>query len=342
MTVPTAVLPRTDFLRAPVLAAARAEQFKEWHHYVVHRPGWRLIVNFSLTSEIRPGHAPRLVPRVIVIAHAERWTGVVERFDCEPIIAADLGTLTVGANRMTVSPDGYRVVIDMPEHGIHGDLHLTPTSRPFVVNNQPVGDGRLSWLFVPRLAADGWFRIDGREQRLSGAVAYHDHNWGRFRWGDDFGWEWASVLPATPDDPWSFVFMRMTDRHRLRSLSQALYVWHHNEPAAMFRGAAVTARSTGLLGRPPDCTLPPAMRLVLGGDATDVPAAMEITATRSDDVVRAELRTESYARLAQPSEVHLDRSVVLAECSGTASVSGRINGDNIDFSGVGVLEILRG
>ena len=24
---------------------------------------------------------------------------------------------------------------------------------------------------------------------------YHDHNWGRFRWGDDFGWIWGSVLP---------------------------------------------------------------------------------------------------------------------------------------------------
>ncbi len=144
-------------------------------------------------------------------------------------------------------PTGYRVLVDLPERDLRGELHLTPASRPFVVNNQPVGEGRLSWLFVPRLQAHGWFHIDGRDHRLDGEVAYHDHNWGRFRWGDDFGWEWGSVLPASSEDPWSFVFMRMTDRRRLRALSQALYVWRHDEPAAMFRDAAVQVA----LGRPP-------------------------------------------------------------------------------------------
>ena len=35
----TAVLAGSDFLRAPVLAAARPEGFKEWHHFVVHGRG---------------------------------------------------------------------------------------------------------------------------------------------------------------------------------------------------------------------------------------------------------------------------------------------------------------
>ena len=58
----------------------------------------------------------------------------------------------------------------------------------------------------------------------------------------------------------------MTDRRRLRCLSQALYVWHHDEPAAIFRHAAVQTRSHGLLGRAADCTLPPPMRLLLDGE----------------------------------------------------------------------------
>lgn len=342
MTGTTTRLGRSDFVRAPIMATARPDGYKEWYHFVVHRPGWRLLVNLSLTDEALGGH--RLTPRVIVIVQDERWTGTVERFSAAELdISADLGTLTVGHNRMTVGRDGYHLVIDLPERDIRGMLRLTPRGRRFVmVTNQPAGLGRMSWLFVPRLSVDGWFRIGGREHRLVAAPAYHDHNWGRFRWGDDFGWEWGSVLPIGPEQPWSLVFMRMTDRRRLRTLSQALYVWRHGKAAVMFRDASVRVRASGLLGRAPDCTLPPPMRLVLGGIASDVPASLEITAARSGDSVRAEFRPESFARLAHPSEVRLDRSVVLCETAGPVRALGVIGGEDFAVEGVGVFELCHG
>jgi hypothetical protein len=337
----SAVLARSDFLRAPVLATARPEGYKEWHHFVIHGAGRRILINFSLTNETSRMGQPRLAPRVIVIAHDERWAGAIERFDDSELdVSADLGDLTIARNQLTVRPDGYRVVIDLPEQDIRGELHFTSVSRPFVVNNQPVGDGRMCWLFVPRLRADGWLRIGGQEHGLESEVAYHDHNWGRFWWGDDFGWTRGTILPRESKDPWSLVFLRMTDRRRLRCLSQALYVWHHDEPAAIFRHAAVQTRSCGLLGRAADCTLPAPMRLLLDGEIPDVPERVEITATRVSDAVHAEFRPQSYARLARPSEVCLDRSTVLCETSGTARVSGSINGESIDFVGAGVFEFL--
>jgi len=339
----SALLARSDFLRAPLLATARPTGFKEWHHFVVHGRGVRLLINFSLTNEVLGGNEVRLAPRVIVIAHDENWTGAVERFDESALnVSADLGELTIGGNRMTVLPDGYRMVIDLPDKGIRGELHFTSASRPFVVRNEPVGDGRISWLFVPRLRADGWLRISGLEHRMDNDLAYHDHNWGRFWWGDDFGWTWATILPTGPGDPWSMVFVQLTDRSRLRCLSRSLYVWHHDEPAATFRHAAVHMRSAGLLSRAADCTLPPPMRLLLDGEVPGVPERIDITATRAGDRVHAEFRSHSYARLVQPSEVSLDRSTVLCETSGTARVSGSINGEDVDFVGTGVFEFLHG
>ena len=61
-------------LRTPVLANARPEGFKEWYHFVVHRPGGRILVNFSLTHEGSGAGSPGLTPRVIVIAHDQCWT----------------------------------------------------------------------------------------------------------------------------------------------------------------------------------------------------------------------------------------------------------------------------
>lgn len=339
----TAVLAGSDFLRAPALAATHPGGFKEWHHFVIHGPGRHILINFSLTDETTPTGQHRLVPRVIVIAHDGRWTGAVERFTESALeVSADLGDLTVGSNRMTVSPDGYRVLVDLPEHGIRGDVTFTPVSRPFVVNNQPVGHGRMNWLFVPRLRAGGWLHIGDRAHRMTDELAYHDHNWGRFRWGDDFGWTWGTVLPGNIDDPWSMVFLQMTDRRRLHYLSQALYVWHHDEPAAIFRHAALTTECVGTLPRGPDCTLPPPMRVVLDGTTPAVPHRFRISAARVDDEVHAEFRAVSYARLAQPSELGLTRSTVLCETNGTVAVTGTIGGRELDFVGAGVFEFLYG
>lgn len=338
------VLPRSDFLRAPVLATARPEDFKEWHHFIVQHPGLHLLVNVSLTSESPTGRPNRLVPRVVVLGHDGRWRGALERFDPAALdISADLGTLTVGGNRLAVGHEGYRIEIDLPERGIAAQLDLTAGGRPTVVavNNKPLGAGRLNWIYVPRLRADGWVRMDGRTNRLSGAVAYHDHNWGRFRWGDDFGWTWGSVLPTSPESPWSFVFMRMTDRRRLRCLAQALYVWHQDEQVAAFRDAALQVRTSGLLGRAADCTLPQAMRLLLA-EASDVPATLTVTAAQADRQVQLVFRPESYARLAQPSEMSLDRSVVLAETAGSARITGSIDGMDLDVAGPGTVELLYG
>jgi hypothetical protein len=245
---------------------------------------------------------------------------------------------------MRIDPDGFHVVLDLPGRGIHGELLFTPGPRSSLgrVNNQPVGTGRISWLFMPRLTATGRLRIGDVEHRLERATAYHDHNWGHFRWGDDFGWEWGSILPTDPADPWSVVFTRKTDRGRLRCLSQALYVWHHDELAALFRDSAVRMESSGLLGRRPDCTLPAPMRLVLGGEASDVPATLTITAASADGALEVVFGAQSHARVAQPSELRPDRAVVLSEISGTARVRGSVAGRDLDAPATGVVEVLHG
>ncbi len=338
------VLPRSDFLRAPLLATARPEGFKEWHHVIVQHNELRLLVNINLTGEARIGRPSLLVPRVVVVAHDGRWRGALERFDPAALdVSADLGTVAVGANRLEVRPDGYRVEIELPRRGIAARLDLTTTGPPAVVpvNNKPLGAGRLSWLYVPRLRADGCVAIGSTTYRLDDAAAYHDHNWGRFRWGDDFGWTWGSVLPTSSGDPWSFVFLRMTDRRRLRTLAQALYVWHQDEQVAAFRDAAVRITTAGLLGRPAELTLPPPMRLLLG-EASDVPAILTVAGERPGHRVRLDFRPESAVRIGQPSEMCLDRTVVLTESAGRATVTGTVDGTPLDVAGPGIVELLHG
>lgn len=331
----TATLSRSDFVRAPLLAGADPSDYKEWQHFIVHGPECHVLINFSLSGDFSS--------RVIVLVFDRRWTGAVERFDASSTrVSPDLGELAIGSNRMSITPDRYEVSIDLPRRGIHGRLTFTPTSRPFVVNNQAVGDGRMSWLFVPRLGAVGRLHIDGSDIAFDDALAYHDHNWGRFRWGGDFGWTWGTIVPKDRDNPWSMVVLQMTDRRRLRFTSQAVYLWYRDEPAAMLLRSAVTTRVHGTLPRSADCTLPTPMGLVVDGRAPGVPEHLEISAARRGDTVRAEFRPTSYARLAHPSDVRLDACTVLCEAGGTARVTGTLGGRQIEVDGTAVFEFLHG
>ena len=73
----TAVLARSDFLRTPILAAAQPDGFKEWHHFVIHGHGVRILINFSLNNEVVGANEARLAPRVIVIASGAPATTLV-------------------------------------------------------------------------------------------------------------------------------------------------------------------------------------------------------------------------------------------------------------------------
>src|SRR5262249_38503804 len=155
---------------------------------------------------------------------------------------------------------------------------------------------------------------------LRGAPAYHDHNWGSFRWGDDFGWEWGSVLPRRAQDPWTVVCMRMTDRRRRRATRQALYAWHGAEPVGVWRDGAMTFEHQGFLRRPPALTLPGVMRIVKSGAASDVPNRVTI-AGRGEDELEMRFEPEEYVRIVVPDEVDPLGVVVLNEVSGRITAS---------------------
>jgi hypothetical protein len=84
------------------------------------------------------------------------------------------------------------------------------------------------------------------------------------------------------------------------------------------------------------------MRLLLDGEIPGVPERIDIDAKRAGDTVHAEFQSRSYARLAQPSEVRLDRPTVLCETDGAVRASGTIMGEAFNFVGTGVFEFLYG
>jgi hypothetical protein len=330
------VLHDSDFFRGSRRAFGEDQPHKEWHHFVVHDGHFRLIVNFSLIER-----ADDTAHRVIALVRHNEWIGTVESFDArECVTRSGRVAARYGSCEFALVEGAYELTVRLPTIGMHAQLRLVPVSTPFVVNNQPLAPGaRLSWLFVPRLIALGHVWIGDRRVSLRGAPAYHDHNWGRFRWGDDFGWEWGSVLPRDLSDPWTIVCMRMTDRHRRRATRQALYAWYEHEPVALWRDFAMTVEHEGFLRSAPSLTLPSIMRMLRPGSASDVPELITIEG-RGRDELEMRLEPEEYIRIVVPDEVDPMGVVVLNEISGRIAARGRVGGRQLDLEATGVFELL--
>jgi hypothetical protein len=208
------------------------------------------------------------------------------------------------------------------------------------VPNVPLEDGPpLQWLLVPRLLASGVVTVEGRALRLDAVPAYHDHNWGTFRWGQDFAWEWGFGLARRAEDPWSCVFVRLTDRARLRARVQALMVWKGGLQHRLLRDRALTVTREGHLCPGPVPRFPRVAGLLTAGGATDVPARLTVAGAEGRDRVTVCFEPASVACVVVPDETDLTLTRI-HEVNGPLSLRGELKGEAVHFDGRGFFEFL--
>jgi hypothetical protein len=216
-------------------------------------------------------------------------------------------------------------------------------SLPSVTSSVSFGAGHfLHWVVLPRLEASGWVAAQGRRLTLERELAYHDHNWGRFRWGGDLAWEWGFVHAREPSSAWSVVVLRVSDGGRHRSLSQAVLVWRGARLVRTFQNAELGLSLSATHRGPRPLTLPKIASLLLPGTSSGVPGRFAVEAAGHGDRLALEFETTSKARVAIPSERDPFGLVVLNETSGPAHVRGVIEQEAFDFSGTALMEFVRG
>lgn len=332
---------RSDAFRFETMApSAEAQPRQEWHHFIVHGDGSRIILNLSIADT--EGLAdPRPAVRFVLLVHRPgSWSGWVENVDYEAVELSGKGPeARFDSSHLRFEESGYDLDLRLPESQVHGRLHFRPRSESMIKANQPLGSGRFTWLLVPRLDVDGHLWAGGIRYSMRSAPAYHDHNWGRFRWGDDFGWHWGAFLGSDRSNPWSLVYWRMMDRGHLTTHGQGVALWRHDEPIAVFRDGAVQVESEGLVRKPPGTTVPSVMSIVAPGTASDIPRSLRVRARRGGDRIDALVTVEEYGRIVVPVNGP-GPNVVLHEVSARVETSGRVEGHEVEMEGTGVFEFL--
>lgn len=314
---------------------AAGAPWTEWQHFLVQLPDMHLLVNLSWDQDLAGG-------RSIVVAWDGAWAGGVEVFQGGRVgIAAGRIDTRLGRTRLTFDGERYHLHLRMDSGDVEADLVFTPTSQPVPSYNLMLGHRPMSWVQLPRLVVDGELRMGGRVHQLARSPAYHDHNWGRFRWADDFSWEWGTIAPKDPEAPWSFALLRTTDRGRRRLRDRVLYVFKRGQRVRLFEPAHIRVRSPGNLAPADVFTVPPAAGLILPGALGDLPTGMTFSARDGDDAVELRVVGRRLARIVIPQEEGVG-AVVINQVFVRGEATGQIGGERLEAEGSGVVEMIRG
>lgn len=341
---------RLDHLRRSPSLLGGPGGHKEWLHFAVHTAGLDVLVNFSLVDEPIGGQRPcghhdgpwREAARLTLLVRDQGgWSGDVDAFreDEVEVRTGDID-MKLGHNAIRFEDGAYVINARARHRDIACDLRLVPACMPTLAPNIPLETGPpIHWCVLPRSLATGSVQVGGRTHELAGAPSYHDHNWGRWKWGDDFAWEWGFGLPDDPSEPWSMVFVRLTNRARSRTMAQGLFLWRDGVQRRTFREHDMKVWHEGYL-RPTRVTkVPSVMGLVHPQLPTDVPQVLHFSAGVRGDHVRGSFTCGDVAQVVIPGEREYNVTII-NEVSGRVALEGQVGGERIELHGSAVFEFL--
>lgn len=326
-----------DLLRIPSPLDLSATAYKDWFHLNLfdHATGAVGLINVSLHGAPADPRS-RAVGTALLHDAEGQWRGNVEIAGLNEVTAIPHGVL-MKQTALIIDPEqrALHASVEQPEEGLSGRIRGEPAARPIrIAFAQPFGSGWIHWYVAPRVALSGQLRIGDTTQDVGSWSGYHDHNWGRWFWGEDIGWEWGAF--ATPPPGPVFVLARLTDRlHQRRGAAQLIVV--DSARVRTFPAGTVTTCYRGRLNTPLR-RLPGALAALHGDRAQpDLPAALEVEAVSGLDWVRLRFKARGAAQLIEGEPARPGYSFI-HEMTGAFTADARLRDCDIAVAGLGVFE----
>ena len=324
-----------DGLRAPSALDPQAGLYKDWLHLnLFHRPSG-LVGLVNVAAHGAPGDPlARAVGAALVHVPGHGWAGNLEAIS---LADASFDERGIGLRSVALGLDELVVLASarLPHDGLELSVTARATTPPLTVPLRlPLGDGWISWSAVSHLVAAGSATVAGRTIALDGCDAYHDHNWGRWRWGDDVGWRWGCFM-AGGGDP-SFVIGRTYDRaHRVGG--RPVLLVHSGGRRQLFTGSSVRIDAAGSLDARPR-RLPGALAALhvdRARPALPAEVQVDIDDPRGRVILRFRAAAAAQVITAEPGKRGYG---FIHELPGTFEATGVVHGTAIECEGLGIYE----
>lgn len=329
-------------LHMPLDDPASPTDWKEWYHFVLLDPvhGRRVLANVSLSGRPRKGQITVTVlatlPRVPSDPGQHDTFGFVQDHDWQPgmvhrapvrITAADFRCEIVGPRTsFEARDDAARVELRLEGRADAAPL-LIPEYAPF-------GSGFVGWGLVPGVQVQGRLDVGSWSQDIRPEwFCYHDHNYGRFRWGDDVGWIWLVAAGRAAATDVVFVLHRGNNRDAKLRGAPYLFVYEQGRIRKVFMGGAVDLRWQWSSEPVLPVRLPGAMASIFADRTILVPRALEIRAADERDRLTLQLPVDASIQLVLPDNEQRQYTFI-EELSGTTTAHYEIDGNRQELTGL--------
>ena len=328
---------RLDALRPPSKFDPEALLYKDWLHLNVFEPKTGLVglVNVALHGAHDDPRA-RAAGTALMHLPDHGWLGNVEITGMTDAAVSEDGVGLRGV-ALAIDPSAGVVMASarLPEDDLRLDVTAHASGPVYEVPwRLPLGSGWISWFAAPRVRPSGRVVAASAEIDLGGAVAYHDHSWGRWRWGDDLGWEWACFADRSGGPV--LVYSRTTDRdHRRRG--RAVLLVYAGGRRRTFAGQTVAVDYAGELRSAPR-RLPGALAALHCDRARpQLPEEVVVWADDGHDSVRIYFRARAAAQLIT-AEITDPGYGFIHEIAGSFEARGRIDRKEFASEGLAMFE----
>lgn len=326
-----------DFLRFPSPFDPEIDAYKDWLHLNIfdHNSGIVGLINTSLHGSPLNMRS-RAIGTALVHFPDVGWIGNMEICG---INEANLALSSIGLPKTAFatnpSTNMVYVAANLPDDLFSLEAVAFAITPPIEVNQRiPFGPGWMSWHSVPILRVDGTLTFGALELDLHDASAYHDHNWGRWHWGNDLGWEWGVFI--SPGQGPTFILTRITDREHIQhTISRLVYQegWYRKT----FFESSIQVDFHGQLETRLRRIPGPLAALHQDRIHPSLPAMVQISADDGENHVYIEFKSRAAAQVIAGDPIKRGYGFI-QEIAGMFSAYGQVDETEIASSGLAVME----
>ena len=342
------ILASVEQLRIPTEDLSAPLDWKDWYHFILMEPKSRVRVLVNLTLSGRPTGGEMQLSLIVTIpsdrltaelalenplatfgtAYPQKWeVGMVSR---EP--------LRLQGRNITLAIDGkhLRVAVRDESAGLAIAFEAEAEATPLLVTEDaPFGSGFIGWGLIPGLRVAGELSVGAESFPINRDwFCYHDRNFGRFRWGEDIGWEWFVAFVTCSDGrTLTLVLDRRTNRDHSEWGLSYIFVYLGHQLRKIFLGATLEIdwgwSATAVL----PMRLPGIMASVFANRSLPMPESLQVEAVDDRDRLSVSVRFDSAMELVVPDNRSRQYSFI-EEVSGNVEVSFLLNGEMLHGRGL--------
>ena len=348
MTIDEQLLARVEALRIPLDDPDSPIDWKDWYHFLLLDKQGKVRILVNITSIGRPGQGEIQVTFLINIASEL----LAPEYQVDASIAtfgtafsldwqADMVQLTplrVQGEGILLEINGKHSILEVRDEKMQLSIRFQGeaiASPLLVTEEEPFGSGFIGWGLVPGLQLTGELSIGRQNFSIdSDWFSYHDRNFGRFRWGEDIGWEWF-VAFVTCDDGRQIALIldqRTNKDHSVKGFPY-IFVYLDNELRKVFLGSSLRIDWDWSLAPVLPVRLPGNMASLFCDRTITVPQTLQVEAADAQDRLFLSVRFETALELVVPDNQNRQYTFI-EEVSGTVEVSLFLSGETLQAKGL--------